>query len=476
MPIESYIRSLLQPVTKETLMPQLSTTTLRGAFRGQVIGRDDAEYEQARKVYNGMIDRHPQVIVRAADTADVIAGVNLARDNAVDLSIRGGSHSVPGFGTNDDGVVIDLARMNGVRVDPVTRTVRAEGGCTWGDLFHATYAFGCTTTGGIISTTGVSGLTLGGGIGYLTRRFGLSIDNLVSADVVTADGRFLVASERENEDLFWAVRGGGGNFGVVTSFEYKLHPVKDVKVGLVFFELSAARQVLEFYRQYIATAPEEMGAFFAFQIAPPLPFIPEKRHGETFCLMVACWTGPLEKGEQALQPIRSAGPVAAELVTTMPFPALNSAFDALLPPGLQHYWKAAFATEITDGAIQAHLQHGPKVPVVNSTMHIYPINGACSRVPGKATAFAFRDARFATVIAGMWPQAQDNAKNIKWVKDYYRAIEPHSSRGGYVNFMADDDQDRVRENYKENYDQLASIKKKYDPGNLFHINQNIKPS
>ncbi len=317
---------------------------------------------------------------------------------------------------------------------------------------------------------------MGGGIGHLTRRFGLSIDNLLSADVITADGRFVVASDRQNQDLFWAVRGGGGNFGVVTSFEYRLHPVKDVMVGLIFFELSAAPQVLEFYREYIVTAPEEMGAFFAFQIAPPLPFIPAKRHGDTLCMIVACWSGAIEQGEAALRPIRNAGPVAAELVTPMPFPALNGAFDALLPPGLQHYWKAAFATDIPDGAIAAHVQHGPKVPVVNSTMHIYPLNGACSRVPADATAFAYRDARFATVIAGMWPDASDNAKNIKWVKDYYRAIEPHSMAGGYVNFMAEDDQERVRANYKGHYDQLASIKKQYDPANLFHINQNMKPS
>jgi FAD/FMN-containing dehydrogenase len=449
---------------------------LRGASRGQVITRDDPDYEAARKVYNAMIDRRPQVVVRAVDAADVIAAVGFARENGLDLSVRGGSHSVPGFGTNDGGVVIDLAKMKGVRVDPAARTVRAEGGCTWGDFFHATYAFGLSTTGGIISTTGIGGLTLGGGIGHLTRGFGLSIDNLVSADVVTADGRFLVASEKENQDLFWALRGGGGNFGVVTSFEYRLHPVKDVFVGLFLFELSAARQVLEFYRQYIATAPEEMGAFFAYQIAPPLPFIPEKRHGEPFCLIVACWAGPLDRGEQELHAIRKAGPVAAELATPMPFPALNSAFDALVPPGLQHYWKASFATNITDGAIGAHVTHGPRVPVVNSTMHIYPINGACNRVPAEATAFAYRDARFATVIAGMWPDPADNTKNVKWVKDYYAALAPHSTAGGYVNFMAEDDQGRIRDNYKGNYDRLASIKRKYDPGNLFHVNQNIKPS
>jgi FAD/FMN-containing dehydrogenase len=457
-------------------MAKPTIATLRGACRGQVITPDDPGYDAARKVHNGMIDRRPGVIVRAVDAADVMTAVHHARENGLDLSIRGGSHSVPGFGTNDGGVVIDLARMNGIRVDPAARTVRAEGGCTWGDLFHATYGFGFATPGGIISTTGIGGLTLGGGIGHLSRGCGLTIDNLLSADVVLADGSFRVASERENPDLFWALRGGGGNFGVVTSFEYRLHPVKDVFVGLIFFELSAARQVLEFYRQYIATAPEEMGAFFAYQIAPPLPFIPVKRHGEPLCMIVACWSGPLEQGEQALQPIRKAGPVAAELVTPMPFPALNSAFDALLPPGLQHYWKATFASELTDGAVAAHLLHGPKVPVVNSTVHIYPINGACNRVAADATAFAYREARFATVIAGMWPDPADNARNTRWVKDYYAALQPHSLAGGYVNFMAGDDQGRIRDNYKGNYDRLASIKKTYDPGNLFHINQNIKPS
>jgi len=449
---------------------------LRERARGEVIIAGDAGYDEARKVYNGMIDRRPRVVVRCVDAGDVMATVDFARENRLDLSVRGGSHSVPGFGTNDDGAVIDLSPMKGIRVDPLTRTVRAEGGCTWGDFNHATYPFGLATTGGIVSTTGIAGLTLGGGIGYLSRGLGLSLDNLLSADVVTADGRFLVASNKKNEDLFWALRGGGGNFGVVTSFEYQLHPIKDIFAGIFFFPLEHTRDVLEFYRDYIETAPEEMGTFPAFQIAPPLPFIPESEVGKTFCAMVSCWAGPLDKGEKALEPIRTAAPTVAELVTPMPYPALNSAFDPLLPPGLQHYWKAAFASELTDGAIGAHVEHGPKVPVVNSTMHIYPINGACNRVASDATAFAYRDAKFATVIAGMWPDPADNDKNIKWVKDYYKALEPHSAAGGYVNFMAGDDQGRIHDNYKDNYSRLASIKKQYDPGNLFHENQNIKPA
>jgi FAD/FMN-containing dehydrogenase len=448
---------------------------LRARVNGQTIVPGDAAYEEARKVYNGMIDRRPAVIVRCTDAADVMASVQFAREGGKDLSIRGGSHSVPGFGTNDGGVVIDLATMNGVRVDPHARTVRAEGGCTWGGFNHATYAFGMATTGGIIASTGIAGLTLGGGIGYLTRAFGLSCDNLISADVVTADGRFLVASKRENEDLFWALQGGGGNFGVVTSFEYQLHPVKDIVAGLFFFPLDRSRDVLEFYREYIQKAPEELGMFPAFQIAPPLPFIPAADHGKTFCILVCCWAGRPEDAEKIFAPIRKVGPIAAEMVSPMPYPTLNALFDPLLPAGLQHYWKAAFATDLTDGAIKAHLEFGPKVPVVNSTMHIYPINGAAGRVASDATAFAYRDAKFATVIAGMWPDPADNEKNTKWVKDYYKALQPHSSSGGYVNFMAGDDQGRVRDNYKGNYDRLVTIKKKYDPGNLFHMNQNIKP-
>jgi FAD/FMN-containing dehydrogenase len=404
-----------------------------------------------------------------------MATVQFASEQGKDLSIRGGSHSVPGFGTNDGGVVIDLAPMNGVRVDPQARTVRAEGGVTWGGFNHATYAFGMATTGGIIASTGIAGLTLGGGIGYLTRAFGLSCDNLISADVVTADGRFLVASKKQNEDLFWALQGGGGNFGVVTSFEYQLHPVKDIVAGLFFFPLDRSRDVLEFYRDYIQKAPEELGMFPAFQIAPPLPFIPPADHGKTFCILVCCWAGRPEDAEKIFAPIRKVGPIAAEMVSPMPYPTLNALFDPLLPAGLQHYWKAAFATDLTDGAIKAHLEYGPKVPVVNSTMHIYPINGAASRVASDATAFAYRDAKFATVIAGMWPDPADNEKNTKWVKDYYKALQPHSASGGYVNFMAGDDQERVRDNYKGNYDRLVAIKKKYDPGNLFHMNQNIKP-
>ncbi|MFI6147159.1 FAD-binding oxidoreductase [Streptomyces sp. NPDC051109] len=456
-------------------MGKLSIEQLRERVRGVVTTPDDEAYDEARKVYNAMIDRRPAAVVHCANAGDVMAAVDFARENELDLAVRGGGHSVPGFGTCDGGVVADLSGMRGVRVDPARRTARAEGGATWGDFNAATYPFGLATTGGIISTTGVGGLTLGGGIGYLCRGLGLSCDNLISADVVTADGQLLVVSEDEHDDLFWALRGGGGNFGAVTSFEFRLSPVKDIYGGPMLFELEDGATVLRSYSEYIADAPEELGAFPAFQLAPPLPFIPENRHGEPFVLIVSCWAGPLEEGQRALQAFHDFAPVVAEHVGPMPYPALNSAFDALVPPGLQHYWKANFVTELSDAAIAAHLQHGPRLPALNSTVHIYPINGACHRVAPEATAFAYRDASFATVIAGMWPDPAANEANTAWVRDYYDAIAPHSEEGGYVNFMADDDQDRIRANYKTNYDRLVEVKQKYDAGNLFHLNQNIKP-
>ena len=456
-------------------MKTLAIDELRAQARGDVISSEDERYEDARKVYNAMIDRRPAVVVRAANAGDVIAAVNFARENGLEVAVRGGGHSVPGFGTSDRGVVIDLVGMRGVRVDPAASTARAEGGATWGDFNAATHAFGLATTGGIISTTGVGGLTLGGGIGYLARGFGLSIDKLISADVVTADGSFVQASQDEHADLFWALRGGGGNFGVVTSFEFRLHPVRDIYGGPMFYELSDVENVLRFYREYIADAPREMGAFPAFQIAPPLPFIPQDRHGDTFVAMVACWAGPIEDGEKALKPFHDVAPVVAEFVGPMPYPALNGAFDGLVPAGLQHYWKANFVDELTDEAIAAHATHGPDVPAVNSTMHIYPINGAVHDVASDATAFAYRDANFATVIAGMWPEPSQNEANIGWVRRYYEATAPLSEEGGYVNFMAADDQERIRANYGANYERLVSVKRTYDPDNLFHLNQNIKP-
>ena len=456
-------------------MPATTIARLRQRVQGPVITPTDRDYDEARAVYNAMIDRLPAVVVRAQDAADVAATVDYARENELPLAIRGGGHSVPGFGTVDDGVVADLSGMRTVSVDPARRVARAAGGATWGDFNEATHEHSLATTGGIVSTTGVAGLTLGGGIGYLTRGHGLACDNLVGAEVVTADGRTVKATADENADLLWALKGGSGNFGVVTALDFDVHPLSDVYGGPMVFELEHARALLEWYRDFIVDAPEQFGGFPAFQIAPPLPFIPEDRHGEPFIFFVACWAGPLDEGEAIVSRIKDVAPVVAEHVGPMPYPALNGAFDGLVPAGLQHYWKANFVRELTDEAIDAHLEHGPRVPAVNSTVHIYPINGAAQRVGPEEAAFGHRDATFAPVIAGMWPDPAQNEANIAWVKDYYAATAPHSEEGGYVNFAASDDHDRVRANYGVNYHRLVEVKRRYDPDNLFRVNQNIKP-
>ena len=456
-------------------MGKLAVSELRERVRAPIITADDPGYDDARAVWNAMSDKRPLAIVRAEQVADVVGAVNFAREGGLELSVRGGGHSAPGFGTNDAGVVIDLSLMRHVHIDPQARTARAGGGATWGDFNYATHAFGLATTGGIISTTGVAGLTLGGGIGYLTRGYGLSVDNLLSVDVVTADGRYLKASQDENADLFWALRGGGGNFGVASSLEFQLHPVNDVYVGIFFYELDETANLLRFFREFIEDAPETYGAFPAFQVAPPLPFIPEDRHGDTFCAAIVHWTGPLEHGEQAMSPFRDLAPRVAEMVGPMPYPALNAAFDGLFPKGMRSYWKGSYVTELTDAAIDQHVIHGPKVPGVSATMHLYPINGAAGRVASEETAFAYRGATFAPVIVAAWHDPAEDQERIKWVRDYYQAIAPYSEPGGYINFMSDDDQGRVQDNYRGNYKRLVDVKRAYDPDNLFHHNQNIKP-
>ena len=457
----------------ETILKADALQKLKDGLRGALILPGDASYDEARQVYNGMHHRRPALIVHAAGVADVIAAVKFARERDFLLAVRGGGHSAPGFGTCDGGVVLDLRRMKGIRVDPEHRTVRAEGGCTWGDLDHASYAFGLATPGGIVSTTGIAGLTLGGGMGYLNRRCGLSCDNLLSVDVVTADGTFVTCSADREKDLFWAIRGGGGNFGVVTSFEFRLHAVADIFGGPTFFPIDG--DVLRAYRDFILEAPEELGALFGFTMAAPLPFLPKEWHGRPVSAVIACWTGAIEDGQDILAPLKDWGQIVGAYIGRMPYPALNTLFDQLLPPGLQQYWKGNIVRELSDDAIAAHLEHAARVPCVESATLLYPIDGACHRVPPGGTAFAYRDATFSTVIGGAWPDPADNERNIKWVRNYYDALRPFSEEGGYVNFMSADDQDRVHINYGDNYDRLVEIKTKYDPTNLFHMNHNIKP-
>jgi hypothetical protein len=449
---------------------------LRTKVGGQVIAPGDAGYDEARKVYNGSIDRRPAAVVRCTSTGDVAAAIAAARDEGLDLSVRGGGHSAPGFGTNDDGLVIDLSPMQEVVVDPAAKTARAGGGCTWAGFNDATHAHGLATTGGIIGTTGIGGLTLGGGIGYLARKYGLSCDNLLSAEVVTADGQVVNASEKEYDDLFWALRGGGGNFGVVTTFEYQLHPVSEIYGGPIAYPADRINDVVHFYREHIADAPEELGGFVGFHVAPPLPFLPEEWHFKNVCLAVPCWAGPMDQGEKMVKPFLDAVEPVGFHVGAMPYPALNTLFDPLLPPGLQAYWKASFAKDISDAAIAVHMDYGARVPSLQTAVHLYPIDGAVQRVGPADTAFAYRDVGFSPVIAGMWEDPADNDANIAWVRDYYDALQPYAAEGGYINFMDGDDQGRIKANYKGNYERLAKVKDLYDPGNLFHMNQNIKPA
>ena len=458
------------------MLDQATIEEFKASARGELIGPDDEAYEAARKVYNGMIDKCPRLIERCADVADVIGAVNFARENDLLLAIRGGGHNGGGLGVCDDGLVIDLSAMQGIRVDPKARTVRVEGGCTWGKVDHATHAFGLVTPSGIISTTGVGGLTLGGGIGHLTRKYGLAIDNLLEVDMVLADGRFVTANADENEDLFWAVRGGGGNFGVVTSFLFEVHPLSTVYAGPMLWHVEQAEEVMRWYRDFIEQAAEDINGFFAFLVVPPGPPFPEHLHGKTMCGIVWCYTGSMDEAEAAFRPIRQElGPPALDLVGPLPYPMLQSMFDALYPPGHQWYWRADFVNELSDEAIRLHLRYGSEIPTMQSTMHLYPVNGAAHRVGPHDTAFSYRDATWAEVIVGVDPDPANNERITSWTKEYWEALHPYSGGGAYVNFMMDEGQERVRATYRDNYERLAQIKNKYDPNNLFRVNQNIKP-
>jgi hypothetical protein len=456
-------------------MQETEIQDLRGKFRGELILPGDASYETARKVYNGMIDKRPALIARCADVADVIAAVNYARDRKMLLAVRGGAHNGPGLGTCDGGLVIDLSRLRGIRVDQKEKTVRVEGGCLWGDVDHATHPFGLAVPSGFLSTTGVGGLTLGGGIGYLARKYGLTIDNLLAVDVVLADGRLVTASAEENADLFWAVRGGGGNFGVVTSFLFRASPVSTVYGGPIFWPMEKAAELLKFWRDLMLKAPEDLNGWFGFVTIPPVPMFPAEHHMKKMCVVVWCYTGDLAKGDEAFKPIRGFSKPVMDFAGPIPFPVLQSLFDALYPAGLQWYWKADFFEELSDKAIDLHVKYGERLPSPHSTMHIYPINGAAHR-PGKTdTAFSYREANFAEVIVGVDPDPANNPKLMQWAKDYWLALHPFSSGGGYINMMMDEGEDNVKSAYRDNYKRLAQVKKKYDGGNLFRVNQNIKP-
>lgn len=459
---------------RETSLDQVAIEAFRGQLRGALITPDDPGYDDARAVYNAMIDKRPALIAQCANVADVIAAVNFARAHVLPLAIRSGGHNGPGLGTVDDGLVIDLGAMRGVRVDPVARTARVEGGAKLGDVHHATHAFGLATPSGIIATTGVGGITLGGGIGHLTRQLGLAIDNLLEADVVLADGSFVTASETEHPDLFWALRGGGGNFGVVTSFLFKLHPIATIYAGPMLWEIDRAAEVLRWYRDFIVSAPDTLNGFFAFLTVPATDPFPEALWGKTMCGVVWAYTG--EAPEETFAPIRAQfGPPALDWVGPIPHPALQSMFDGFYPAGHQWYWKADFVTEIPDAAIDIHVTYGSALPTPLSTMHLYPIDGVAGRVPKDGTAWNYRDAKWGMVMVGVSPDPADNPQLIRWARDYWAALHPYSAGGAYVNMMMEEGADRVRAAYGDHYERLARVKAQYDPENLFHVNQNIPP-
>jgi len=450
-------------------------TDFKAKLRGDLIEPGDANYDEARKLYNAMIDKRPGFIARCVDVADVMACVNYARENRILLAIRGGGHNGPGLGSCNDGLVMDLSRMRGVRVNPAAKTAQVAGGSVWGDVDHATHAFGMAAASGIISTTGVGRLTLGGGIGHLSRKYGLTIDNLVEVDMVLADGSFVTASDRQHQDLFWAVRGGGGNFGAVTSFTFRLHPVCNVTAGPMFWALEDAAEVMKRYEQFITDAPEEINGFFAFLTVPPVPLFPPELHMRTVCGVVWCSTADPKRTGEILKPTQDWPKPLLAGVGPMPFPALQSLFDGLYTPGLQWYWKADFVDHLNDEAIVQHVKYGSAMPSMFSTMHLYPINGAVHRTGERDTAFSYRSTKWAEVIVGVDPDPANKDKIVEWARKYWEAVHPYSAGGAYVNFMMEEGAARVEATYGGNYARLRQVKAKYDPANLFRVNQNIAP-
>ena len=446
-------------------------------FDGRLIEPGDEDYDDARAVYNAMIDRRPALIARCAGPPDLARAIAYARGRDLPLAIRGGGHNGAGLGTVDAGVVIDLSALRDIQVDPQARTVRVGGGCIWSEVDRATGEHGLATPSGIISTTGVGGLTLGGGLGHLTRAFGLTIDNLLEADVVLADGSQVRASADENPDLFWALRGGGGNFGVVTSFLFRTHEVGTIFGGPTFWAVEQSAEVLSAYREFLPTAPRELNGFFAFHTVPPGPPFPESIHLREVCGIVWCHLGSEAQARADMAPLMDSLPEPLmHGVHDMPHAQLQGAFDGLYPAGEQWYWRADFINEVPDDAVRLHAEFGSSMPTMKSTMHMYPIDGAAHDVGASDTAWSYRDARWSTVFAGVDPDPANVAAIRKWSIDYQEALHPYSAGGAYVNMMMDEGRERVRASYRGNYDRLARVKAAYDPDNAFRVNQNIQPA
>jgi FAD/FMN-containing dehydrogenase len=464
-----------------TTTPAAATTVLerlRHSLRGPVIGPDDEGYDAARAIWNGAIDRRPACVARCIGVADVVAAVRFARERDLLVAVRSGGHGVGGHALCDDGLVIDLSPMKGIRVDPAARTARAEAGVLWGELDRETQLFGLATVGGIVTHTGIAGLTLGGGIGWLMRKHGATVDNLVSADLVTAEGGLLTANEEEHPDLFWGIRGGGGNFGVVTSFEYRLHAVGPIVLGgPIYHPLENAREVLAFYREFIATAPDELTTIFNLRVAPPLPFLPDHVHGKPIVMVGACYAGAPEDGIELVRPLKEFGTPIVDLLDPKPYTALQSMFDPSVPHGLHYHWKSVELPPLTDEAIDTLVEHASTLTSPKSYCIVFQLGGALARVAEEDTAFSQRDAAHNVNINAVWTQDDPEAdRHIAWARDFFTAMQLHAGGRVYVNFLGDEGAERVRQAYgTRQYERLVELKRTYDPTNFFRSNQNIEP-
>jgi FAD/FMN-containing dehydrogenase len=451
----------------EVFLPQSSLEEFRLKIRGEFIRPGDEGYETSRKVFNAMIERRPALIVRCAGTSDVVHGVNFARENGLALSVKGGGHSIAGYAVCDGGLMLDLSAMKGIRVDPNRRVANAQPGLTLGEFDWETQSFGLATPLGIVSVTGIAGLTLGGGIGWLNGRYGLACDNLISADVVTADGRLLTASDSENQDLFWAIRGGSGNFGVVASFTYTLHSVDNVLAGPIIYPFANAGEVLGSYHEIASACPDDLSTAMLFTSAPD---------GTLVVAGVVCWCGPVETGEDAVRPLRTFAQPMMDAVQPMPYRSLQSMFDGAFPPGRLHYWKAGFLKDLSEDAIDVLARFSAERPSPATAVGLQQIHGAAARVDRAATAFAHRDSQYDFLVLSQWEDPADTTRNIDWTKSFFEAMRPFLASGVYVNDLGQEGEERVKAAYGGNYDRLAKIKAKYDPDNVFRLNQNIVPA
>jgi FAD/FMN-containing dehydrogenase len=465
----------------ETAIPEATTPDLerlRDSLHGPLIQPGDKGYDEARSIWNGAIDRRPACIARCTGVADVVAAVRFARERDLEIAVRSGGHGVGGHALCDGGLVIDLSPSKGIRVDPARRTARAEAGVLWGELDRETQLFGLATVGGIVTHTGIAGLTLGGGIGWLMRKYGATVDNLLSADVVTADGEVVTASQEQNPDLFWGIRGGGGNFGIVTSFDYRLHPVGPIVLaGPIFHPLEDAPEVLRFYREFIAEAPDELTTIFNLRAAPPLPFLPEGVHGKPIVMVGACYAGSPEDGAEVVRPLKQFGSPIVDLLEPKPYTALQSMFDPSVPHGWHYYWKSVELPPLTDGAIDTLVEHASALTSPKSYCIVFQLGGALGRVDEGETAFSQRGAAHNVNINAIWTEEDPEAeRHIAWARDFFDAMQPHAGGHVYLNFLGDEGGDRVRQAYgAENYQRLVELKHAYDPTNLFRLNQNIAP-